>query len=241
MPEVANSRTGFFTPDLSKAAKFPTAPRRPIFDAKQAADLPGPGAYSVNSSLLSSKGARIGGQQRFRSNSAAGRLEGAAPDSPGPAAYDTKLSPNLKGGVITRALRPSPVKEVGSSPGPCQYAAQSSLSAKGVPFPRAPRSGKDAFSPKEDSPGPCAYNPQRSGYSAAVVSFPKQKRRMAELAPGEQSPGPCAYATTISSFRPQSGCTFGRAKREVRFGSKESLPGPGEYTPVYAFESRFTK
>lgn len=36
------------------------APRRPIFDAKQAADLPGPGAYSVNSSLLSNRGVCLG-------------------------------------------------------------------------------------------------------------------------------------------------------------------------------------
>jgi len=234
---AADTHTGFFTPDLSKAAKFPTAPRRPIFDEKAAHNLPGPGSYALNQSTLSTKGVRIG-NGRSQSVPRAERAE-----SPGPAAYDVHppLS-HLPGGVITRAPRPSPMKELTPSPGPCQYDVDiSTLNKKGAPIPRSRRLSNGLTRAVADpSPGPAAYSPSSPPPRPAPASFPRQRRRVLEFETGI-SPGPCSYQSTDGVPRTNRGGTFGRAKREISFVRKDPLPGPGEYTPLYAFESRFTK
>jgi|UniRef100_A0A7S4LIB1 hypothetical protein len=232
---------GFFARDRSKAPRFSTSRRKPIFDEKRATDSPGPGSYGAATSTLSNKGIKIGGSSRFRSNSASGRLEMGGEVTPGPSAYDSHPSVSTPGGVITRARRNINFNRRDDSPGPCQYSANESLlSKKGVPFSRSSRSARtgrvNAFS---ESPGPCAYNVPQGGYRAPA-SFPRQKRTAASSIT-ESSPGPCAYQPTYPNQRQNNCGTFGRAKKETVFSKREATPGPGEYTPMYAMSSRFAK
>ncbi|ORC85056.1 uncharacterized protein TM35_000381310 [Trypanosoma theileri] len=232
------------TTNAGTTISFPQAPRFVVSELKNAAMQPGPGEYSIPSSLHPSMGAvahSFGTSTRMESPT-------DAVNTPGPGSYDASryAARFMSGPAFTLQGKPTYIdeKETVDYPGPGAYCPRPVETVRTTSFGVPTTVDPDAvFAAHVNStPGPGTYVIPPT-LSQQTVTF-GTAGRMTEVK--EDLPGPGAYLTSGPVIIPsQPAFSFGNAPRpDIVPSTQYDLPGPGEYhhpidpkpsVPVFTF------